>query len=112
VLVVEDEPAAATALQDVLVHSSCDVEVVGTAEAALKSLGESWFSLAIVDLALPGMDGASLLGRMAQDPNWARIPAIIVSGQSAVLPYNAVAYLRKPIQGDELLALLKRHARR
>jgi CheY-like chemotaxis protein len=110
--VVEDEDASANALQDALSHANCDVEMVGSAEDALEALRDRFFSLAIVDVGLPGMDGCSLLERMAQDPNWARIPAIIVSGHVAALPHGAVAFLRKPINAPDLVELVQRHARK
>jgi CheY-like chemotaxis protein len=110
-LVVEDEEPSATALQEVLLNASCDVEVVGSGEHALLELGARPFSLAIVDFGLPGIDGRTLLERMAADPNWARIPAIVVSGQNAALPGRAVAFLRKPVHSAELLALVERYSR-
>jgi DNA-binding response OmpR family regulator len=112
VLVVEDDPAAASALQDALIHADCDVEVVGSAEAALKALRDRRFSLALVDLVLPGMDGRELLACMAEEPTWVQIPVIVVSGTQAALPHNAVAFLRKPVQPSELLDLVEHHARR
>jgi CheY-like chemotaxis protein len=109
-LVVEDEEPSAAALQEVLLNASCDVEVVESGEAALLALGARAFSLAIVDFALPGMNGRALLERMAADPNWARIPAIVVSGHQAALPGRAVAFLRKPVRAAELLALVQRYS--
>src|SRR5579862_8405833 len=102
VLVVEDEEASANALQEVLLQANCDVEVVGSAEDALEALQGRFYSLAIVDMGLPGMSGRALLERMSKDPNWARIPAIIVSGLVAALPYNSVAFLKKPFFPQQL----------
>ena len=110
-MVVEDEAASASALQDLLLSANCDVELVDSAEAALSVLGARFFSLAIVDVCLPGMDGRALHERMAEDAHWCRIPAIVVSGQVAALPGRASAFLRKPVHAIELLALVERYSR-
>jgi CheY-like chemotaxis protein len=107
--VVEDDPAYAEALRELLVPADCEVEVAGSAEDALLALQRDSFALAVVDLILPAMDGRSLLRMMSRDPNWSSIPAIIVSAASAVLPDNAVAFLLKPIRSEELLALVSRY---
>ena len=75
----------------------------------MTALARRLFKVAVVDLLLPGMDGKTLLARMAENPTWKRIPAVVVSGAAVGLPHNAVAFLRKPIAGPELVALVTRH---
>lgn len=82
ILVVED---------DVTFQSCCrycgeslghTVTVVETAEEALEMVDEGDFDLAIVDLLLPGMDGAELIRRMRERPE---------TGDVAIIAFTCMA---------------------
>jgi CheY-like chemotaxis protein len=108
VLVVDDDSACATALEEQLLQTRCAVVVVSSAEEALARLETDWFDVAIVDLGLPGLSGQALIQRMAADARTVGLPVVIVSAQNAVLPGGAVAYLRKPVNSPQLLDIVSR----
>lgn len=104
ILVVEDDPDGQEVVGRMLRHSRIDVDVVGTAEEALHSLSdEKRYTAAILDLALPGMDGWTLLGRIQNDPSTAHVPCVAITAyHSADLAVKAieagfVAYFPKPL---------------
>lgn len=103
ILVVEDDPDGQEVVGRMLRHSRIDVDVVGTAEEALHSLSDEKYTAAILDLALPGMDGWTLLGRIQNDPSTANVPCVAITAyHSADLAVKAikagfVAYFPKPL---------------
>ena len=67
--------------------------------------------LILLDLHLPDISGEEVLARLRQDPQTASIPVIILSADATparitrLLADGARAYLTKPIDVAELLAL-------
>ena len=57
ILIVEDEPDIAAALQEDLRLEGHEVEVVGDGEAALERARSDPFDLFVLDVMLPGVDG-------------------------------------------------------
>ncbi|WP_052214468.1 ATP-binding protein [Belnapia sp. F-4-1] len=110
VLLVDDEPLVRRLLAGELADAG--YEVVEAADGALAlgqlSRGES-FQLLVTDLAMPGIDGVSLI-KEAQERH-PGLPAILVTGyagDAANLAVGAVvggpfALMRKPVSGARLL---------
>jgi CheY-like chemotaxis protein len=67
-------------------------------------------ALVFVDLMMPRMDGEDLIRTMTQDPALARIPIAIMSGQPVTPAVQASARLVKPVELDDVLALVHRFA--
>ena len=65
----------------------------------------------LLDLMMPGMSGQEFRARQLDDPSLARIPTVIVSAGDNVsrvaADIGADAYLRKPLDVDRLLAVLR-----
>ena len=67
----------------------------------------------VLDLALPGMDGFTLIGMLRIHPLTARIPIVILSAhaypedETRARAAGASAFLRKPCLPGELAAALK-----
>lgn len=103
ILVVEDDPDGQEVVGRMLRHNRIDVDVVSTAEEALHSLADNAYTAAILDLALPGMDGWTLLGRIQKDPSTTTIPCVAITAyHSADLAVKAIkagfiAYFPKPL---------------
>ena len=66
-LVVEDDLHSGQILSHILQHYNIDVDVAPDAEEALTRLANHEYSVAIVDLALPGMSGWELIEVIRQD---------------------------------------------
>lgn len=103
VLLVEDEVDAQDVVTSLLHQYDISVAHAYTGEDALALLETSRPTIAIIDLALPQMDGWQVLAAMQSDPDWASIPAIAMtayhSTHVAQEAINAgfVAYFPKPI---------------
>jgi len=71
--------------------------------------GSERFGLILLDLGLPKLDGREVLKRIWGDRRLRHIPVIVLTGsdedEDMVRSYKsgAVAYLRKPVQVDQLL---------
>lgn len=81
VLIVEDDPASSDILTELLEHDGMVVTAVTSGEAALELLAEHTYTLAIVDLALPGMDGWQVQAALRDLP-----------GAAATIPVALTAY--------------------
>ena len=89
-LVVEDEPAFSSAIRRYFEHQGCTVIVTRDAIGALRSHRANPADVALIDLALPGADGLSLLRDLRDD---AHAPeCIVVTGRGTI--DNAVAATR------------------
>jgi CheY-like chemotaxis protein len=114
VLIVEDDADVRAALATLLRVEGARPECVGSADEAL-TLVESWEPDAIVcDIGLPGEDGYALMKRIrALPPPRGRVPAIAATGHTLledrirVLAGGFQHYIAKPIDPNELLAVLK-----
>jgi len=71
------------------------------------------YDLILLDLMLPGLDGFEVLNRLRADPQTAGMPVVIVSAKSQhddkqmAARIGANAYLTKPYDRDELVALVR-----
>ncbi|HEX3000206.1 MAG TPA: response regulator, partial [Armatimonadota bacterium] len=106
ILVVEDEPAVARVVQEVLTDAGYAVECNNTAEKALECFMREKPQLLITDLHLDGMTGTALACKVKEQS--AAIPVILLTGwQSAEEDLHAVDYvLEKPFNVTDLLELV------
>jgi len=119
VLIVEHDVALADFLSSELVEQGLTVDVVHDGEQALTTLdGATRYSLVILALNLPKIDGISLLERLR--PSHPRLPMMVltvrnrVEDKVAAFHSGADDYLTKPFSLAELLArvhaLLRRNS--
>ncbi len=115
ILIVEDESAIAKAIHDGLMDEGFSSEIVGTGEAAIESDLEL-FSLVLLDIRLPGMDGYEVCTWIRQKGY--NLPVIFVSARDDVvdrvlgLEIGADDYIVKPFSFRELLSRIKAQLRR
>jgi DNA-binding NtrC family response regulator len=112
VLVVDDEPAARSAMAELLREEGYTVRSAGDAYKALGQLDDFTPDVVITDVQMPGMSGIELMKRIRE-----RVPdlGVIVmtafaSVENAVAAMRAGAddYLRKPLHFPELCVVLER----
>lgn len=116
VLVVEDEPDGQVVLSELLEFSNIHTHTVGTGEAALRQLEANTYQGAVIDLALPGMDGFTLLEyiRSHSNPAIASLPCVAVTAyhtssiKKQALDNGFNGYVPKPIDRRLLLQELMR----
>ena len=69
VLIVEDDPSSSEILAQILEHNGMVVDSAATGEDARELLEKNQYDLAILDLALPGIDGWQLQKEMQHIPD-------------------------------------------
>src|SRR5437867_3531413 len=98
VLLVEDDGDLREALSDALIDAGYVVTHAGNGRTALALLQQGPdFSLIILDLMLPEMDGWQFRHEMSKDARFKDVPVIVVSAHGADAPCGAHAYLKKPV---------------
>jgi CheY-like chemotaxis protein len=110
VLLVEDDSDLADALRQALEDEGFQVvHLLGGAQARSRLPITPRPELAIVDLALPDMDGADLIAALHDDAQLRSIPIVVMSGtRLPEVPSWADALLYKPFPLDDLLALIRK----
>lgn len=109
VLVVEDEPNIVESLRFILERADYDVHSVSDGLVALERLREQPFSVVVLDVMLPGMNGLDVLRTMRQDGRLARLPVIVLTakGQArdrrAAEEIGADAFITKPYSNAEVV---------
>jgi len=109
ILVADDDPDAREAIGALLKAEGYDVIAVADGQEALTVLrrGDE-VGLIVLDLMMPVMDGVTFLGERARDPALRVVPVIVVSALDYRGDFDVVAYLRKPVDPDELLSIIER----
>src|SRR5262245_47488043 len=114
VLIVVDDPQAATHLTNILVRRY-EVQAARHAEAAMAML-RSWHpALAVTEREMPIVDGVELCRRIRESSN---VPVIVIASASdgpsevAALDAGADDYIKKPFGIDALLARVRAALRR
>lgn len=112
ILVVDDEESSRQLLTDLLVGEGYQVAAVGTAENGWEQLQTQRFDLAIVDRALPGMDGMQLLKQIRGARM--KVPTLMVSAfgeeklWAEAIGLGASDYLLKPFTAEQVLKAVKK----
>ena len=116
ILIVEDEPSIALALEEDLLHEGYETEVVGDGNAAVERGGAGAFDLILLDVMLPGRDGFEVCRELRRAGVDTPIVLLTARTQEAekVLGLEAGAddYVTKPYSPRELRARVKAHLRR
>jgi CheY-like chemotaxis protein len=109
ILVVEDDPAIATVVEESLTAEAYEVVRTGAA-SALRLAREVRPDVILLDYAMPDMDGAEISRRLRADRATAAIPIILMSAHPPALrPRMPVdAELLKPFDLEAMAALVAR----
>lgn len=115
-LLVEDDPKLGSYVEKGLRQHGYHVEWVRDGTAGYRRLRDHDFTVAVIDLMLPGLDGISLIQRLREEGR--QTPILILSAKSDVgdrvsgLNAGADDYLTKPFSFAELIARLDALQRR
>lgn len=116
ILVIEDEPKVARALNAGLQRAGYEVSVSATGEEGFFAASAQAFDLILLDLMLPGRDGLEVLGTLRR--RGVKTPVLILTARDTVedrvqgLDGGADDYLVKPFALVELLARVRALTRR
>jgi two-component system CheB/CheR fusion protein len=112
ILLIDDSPDTLEPFCMLLQMAGAEVDAISNARAALRRLGERQFDVVLSDIGMPDMDGYTFLRQLRQQPGYAAVPAIAVTGfgraQDIALARQAGfdAHLCKPIDIDTVLSLI------
>jgi DNA-binding response OmpR family regulator len=101
------------ALQIRLKANGYDVHCAEDGVGAISEARKHTPDLIVLDLGLPAGDGFVVLDRLKTNLNLSSIPVIVLSGrdrrasQDRVLKAGARAFLQKPVQTNEFLAVIR-----
>lgn len=117
ILVVEDDMAVRTGLVNLLEDEGYLAQGVANGNQALDLIRAqpAAFSLILLDLMMPEMNGWQFRLEQWRDSSIDHIPVIVLSANINVkargLPINITpaAYLQKPVEAEALLALVGRY---
>ena len=113
ILVIDDEESIRRTISMTLEHAGYVVDTAENGKQAIKKAEANFYNLALIDIRLPDMEGTELL--TALRGTTPKMVKIMLTGYPAL--ENAVkainkgvdAYLIKPVNTDELLAIIKEH---
>jgi two-component system OmpR family response regulator len=116
VLVVEDEPRLAAALQRGLAAEGFAVDVAADGRTGLNNARYGAYDAVVLDIMLPQLSGYDVVRTLRSERNW--VPVLMLSAkdgeydQADGLDYGADDYLTKPFSFVVLLARLRALLRR
>jgi two-component system response regulator PhoP len=115
-LIVEDHIGMAHQLASGLDEHGYKAKVVHNGEDGLFEAQEIDYTLAVIDLGLPGMSGLDIIKRLRKAGN--KIPIIVLTARNDVesivqaMEAGADDYLKKPVYIEELIAHMEAVLRR
>jgi CheY-like chemotaxis protein len=111
VLVVDDDLDIRESLRDVIEAEGFPVTCAANGEQALQLLAERPRpGLIVLDLMMPVMSGWEFLTVMREDKGLADIPVAVISASGSMTPPDgATCFLRKPVDLDTILELVREY---
>ncbi|HEX8556896.1 MAG TPA: response regulator transcription factor [Pyrinomonadaceae bacterium] len=112
-LVVDDEPNLLVAVGACLRGEGFDVVTARSGAEALARVAESAPDLIVSDVRMPGMDGYQLARRLRSNPRTALTPVVFLTAKDETsdrvegFRAGVDAYLTKPFEPDELVAVIR-----
>ena len=102
ILVIEDNRLLRVAIQRTLLKAGHLVIAVGNGQEGLDRAKQDPPDLILLDLMLPGMEGATVLSHLKQDADTKSVPVIVLSGLSQkneerLKEAGATAYFEKSL---------------
>jgi two-component system KDP operon response regulator KdpE len=117
VLIVEDDDDLRRGLSLRLADSGYDVVQATDGVEAISVAAREHPDVVLLDLGLPDGDGLTVLERYASQPGLSGIPVVVLTGRNpltaepAVQKFHVLAFLRKPVENQQLLDALERALR-
>lgn len=110
VLIVDDHPANRVAFGTILEGPKRDVDLAASAHEALHLTAERDYAVLLIDLRMPGMDGAELATHLRSRPRTYHTPIIFMSAYDTMPPQvssgllaGAFDFILTPVQPDVII---------
>jgi DNA-binding NarL/FixJ family response regulator len=111
-LVVDDDPGLLLAVSETLRAEGFDVKTARRGNDALTIVAQSLPDLIVSDIRMPGMDGYELVKHLRSNPRSRLVPIVFLTAKDETADRiqgfrtGVDAYLTKPFEPDELLAVV------
>ncbi len=110
-LIVEDDPAAAFLLSEILQHTRMQVEIVSSGlEAVEKCKSDPSIDVVLLDLQIPGISGfeaATMIKQLREDlPIIAQSAYALIEEKERAIEAGCDAHISKPINAFDLLSAI------
>jgi len=108
VLIADDDEDILALVRATIERSGHEVMAVGDGAAALRAMAERRPDLAVLDIAMPELDGLEVLRRLRADDETRDLPVILLTAQAQAADVErgfatgASAYGRKPFSPRDL----------
>ena len=108
ILVVDDSRMNCVVVKQALT-TLYDVSIVNSGQAALDFLQNEKVDLILMDIEMPQMDGRETVKRIKENPEWAKIPVIFLTGKNdreSVMKVTALkpeGYLLKSMDSESII---------
>ncbi|MBD2293928.1 response regulator transcription factor [Anabaena sphaerica FACHB-251] len=112
-LLVDDEPGLREAVKEYLQESGFSVQVASNAREGWDLMQQNTPDLVISDIMMPQVDGYQFLKQLRDDPRFQSLPVVFLTAKGMtgdrIQGYQAGvdAYLPKPFDPDELIAIVE-----
>ena len=113
ILIADDDASNREVLSYYLRRQGYDVHAVADGELALAAIAARHFTLVLLDVVMPGLDGLEALRRIRVSHGARELPVILFTGLDATDALDAAgelganAWLAKPYQLADLLAAVR-----
>jgi len=117
ILIVDDEPDTVEMLASRLAHNGYDVLKAHDGAEAVKIAKKERPDLILLDIIMPGMDGATAAGVLKESPDTKDIPVIFLTclfskeDEKRGNVIGGTYFLAKPYDADEILNVIKEKLR-
>ncbi len=107
ILIVDDDPLIRRQLEGLYSTHGFAVDSAHDVQEALEKLSASEFSVAVVDLKMPGKDGITLTSEIRA--SWPAVDVIMITGYGSIkgaveaMRQGACDYITKPFEPDDIL---------
>jgi len=114
VLVVDDSETIRQHVAEALTRVGFEVIEASDGAIGLQRVGQHDFSMIILDVNMPQLNGMEVLERLKQDPKTASIPVLMLTTEAQrsmierARQNGAKAWLIKPIKVDSLVSTVKK----
>jgi two-component system nitrogen regulation response regulator NtrX len=111
ILIVDDEKGVQTSIQGILEDAGFDAQAVSSGEEALDLLLKREFSVVLLDIWLPGIDGLQALARIRQISPETGV--VMISGHGSIetavraTKLGAFDFVEKPLSLEKTLVVVK-----
>ncbi|MBI4514404.1 MAG: sigma-54-dependent Fis family transcriptional regulator [Deltaproteobacteria bacterium] len=112
ILVVDDDPLILEQLETLLAGQTYRITTAGDAAQALQNLSEREFTLAVVDMKIPGSDGIALTREIRE--RWPSVDVVMITGYGSIrgaveaMKHGASDYITKPFEPEEILLAIQK----